>query len=181
MPESISNLKKLTSFHLSSNQLVNFPSVLCRLESLRFLDLCSNELTALDPNIGALKNLESLLLFHNRLSELPSQIGRLAKLRTLWLGENKLTKLPREFTNLKLLEWDDESFNLSSNIDHNYLLNEPPLEVCLKGFSSIVEYFDSKKVESPKTTNKHPKETETNKSNNSKKPALLKTDKKPHQ
>lgn len=136
------NLKKLVSFHLSSNQFEKFPSVLCRIESLKFLDLCSNQLSNIDAEIGSLNNLESLLLFHNNIRELPPNIGELTKLHTFWLGSNRLSRLPREITRLVRLDWNDKNLSLSSNIERNPL-KEPPMDVCSQGIAAIIEYFEN--------------------------------------
>ena len=101
---------------------------------LRFLDLSTNNIDALPTFIGHIVDLESLLLFHNNIKEVPRGIGDLKNLRTLWLGENKIIKLPKEITKLKYLDWNEDSFYLSSNLGGNPLV-DPPLKVCLKGIS----------------------------------------------
>jgi Leucine-rich repeat (LRR) protein len=75
---------------------------------------------------------------------LPEDIGKLQQLRTLWLGNNKLKKLPREMVKLNNLEWNNNFLDLSSNIDGNPL-EEPPLDVCLRGILAIKEYFGEKR------------------------------------
>jgi Leucine-rich repeat (LRR) protein len=142
LPDSLAKLKKLSSLHIATNRFEEFPSVVCYIPTLRFLDMSTNQMQRLNGNIGNLKNLESLLLYENLLTELPDSIGQLVKLRTLWLGNNKLTKLPKQILNLKSLEWDDNSFNLSSNIEGNPL-TEPPYEFCLQGMTGINNYFRS--------------------------------------
>lgn len=147
LPDTLENLNKLQSLHLSNNKFKYFPLVVCRIESLKFLDLSTNEIEDVSTEIGEMKNLETLLLFQNRLKILPESIGRLAKLRTLWLGNNKLTHLPKEISMLNSLEWDNQSFALSTNLEGNPLV-EPPFEVCSKGIQAIKEYFNAKKVKS---------------------------------
>lgn len=145
LPDSLVNLKKLVSLHLSNNEFKYFPSIVCKIENLKFLDLSSNELEDLSQDIGMLRNLETLLLFQNRLRKLPDSIGKLSRLTTLWLGNNKLTALPRQITQMNSLEWDDQSFNLSTNIEGNPLV-DPPYDVCAKGITAIREYYQPKKI-----------------------------------
>jgi Leucine-rich repeat (LRR) protein len=145
LPPTFKNLKKLQSLHLSHNKFDLFPEVLCEMPRLRFLDLSTNNIDALPTFIGDIVDLESLLLFHNNIKEVPRGIGDLKNLRTLWLGENKIIKLPKEITKLKYLDWNEDSFYLSSNLGGNPLV-DPPLKVCLKGIQEIRIYFQEHEI-----------------------------------
>jgi Leucine-rich repeat (LRR) protein len=148
LPMTFKNMKKLQSLHLSHNKFDSFPVVLCEMPRLRFLDLSTNNIDDIPEQIGNLSDLESLLLFHNNLKSLPKSIGNLKSLKTLWLGENKITKLPREITKIPFIDWNEDSFYLSSNLGGNPLV-EPPMFICLKGIQEIRVYFqenDTKKV-----------------------------------
>ena len=145
LPQTFKNLKKLQSLHLSHNRFDLFPEVLCQMPRLRFLDLSTNNIDALPAFIGDIVDLESLLLFHNNIKEVPRGIGNLKNLRTLWLGENKIRRLPKEITKLKYLDWNEDSFYLSSNLGGNPL-EEPPLHVCLKGIHEIRIYFQENTI-----------------------------------
>ena len=141
LPQNFKNLKKLQSLHLSHNKFDLFPQVLCEMPRLRFLDLSTNNIDSIPDQIGNITELENLLLFHNNIKEVPKTIGNLKYLRTLWLGENSISKLPREITKLKYLDWNEDSFYLSSNLGGNPLI-EPPLYICLKGIQEIRLYFE---------------------------------------
>ena len=145
LPPTFKNLKKLQSLHLSHNKFDLFPEVLCEMPRLRFLDLSTNNIDALPVFIGDIIDLESLLLFHNNIKEVPRGIGDLKNLRTLWLGENKISRLPKEITKLKYLDWNEDSFYLSSNLGGNPLV-DPPLHVCLKGIHEIRTYFQEHEI-----------------------------------
>jgi hypothetical protein len=140
MPDSFSRLRNLKSLHLSNNCFENFPKPLCELKRLLFLDLCTNKIAELPAGIEGLISLETLLLFQNSLDYLPDSIGFLSNLRTLWVGNNKLTKLPRKITKLKKLDWNENTFCLSTNVDGNPL-DDPPLSICKKGIKAIEQYF----------------------------------------
>ena len=114
----ISNLAKLESLHLSSNQLTSIPPDIGNLTKLENLFLDSNQLSTLPPEIGNLAILKSLHLDNNQLTTLPPEIGNLAKLESLHLTSNQLTSIPPEIGNLAKL------FDL--HLDSNQLSTLPP-------------------------------------------------------
>lgn len=101
--DGISNASKLTSLHLTDNELSTFPEELFELSSLKQLYLDYNRLTGrLPKGIAALSNLQELFLFNNMLTgQIPSEIGQLSNLRFLVLSENLFTgTIPKTVENL---------------------------------------------------------------------------------
>ncbi len=134
LPDAIGNMAQLESIHATNNQIRDLPASFFTLKNLTFLDLSSNKLRQLSDGIGQLNQLRSLLLYDNRLRLIPDSISMLKHLTTLWLGRNRLRSLPRSLTQLKQLDWKHNY--LSTILDDNPLLN-PPLSICVLGFTAI--------------------------------------------
>jgi Leucine-rich repeat (LRR) protein len=134
LPDAIGNMEQLESLHAANNHIRDLPTSFFSLKNLTFLDLSSNKLRQLSDGIGQLTQLHSLLLYDNRLRLIPDSISMLKHLTTLWLGRNRLRTLPRSLTQLKQLDWKHNY--LSTILDENPLLN-PPLSVCVLGFTAI--------------------------------------------
>ena len=139
LPTEFGNLQNLTSLHAANNSFEMFPAVVCTLKSVTFMDFSDNLLITLPDSLGDMVCLESLLLFSNRLQSLPASLGALAQLRCLWIGQNRLRALPPSVAQLQLLDWGP-THTWSSALDGNPL-EEPPLDVCKRGVTSIAEYF----------------------------------------
>lgn len=98
------HFKTMQSVDLSSNCLLDLPSVLFNWKTLTRLDLRNNRLTTISDKIGNLQGLEYLDLFKNQLKELPASFKLLQNLKVLILGENALSEVPEEIGYLENLE-----------------------------------------------------------------------------
>ena len=106
--KSWETLKNLTSLNLERNRLERLPETIGELKNLSSLDLSSNENLDFDDafkKLSTLKNLSSLNLWNNKLERLPESIGNLKNLSLLNLWNNKLERLPESINELKDLEF----------------------------------------------------------------------------
>ena len=62
-----------------------------------------------------------------------------------WIGSYPFTMMFYSITKLKYLDWNEDSFYLSSNLGGNPLV-DPPLKVCLKGIQEIRIYFQEHEI-----------------------------------
>lgn len=121
IPQSLGNLKNLTSLFLSGNDITGIlPSALINITELEILDLSRNAITGSIPSgFANLGKLESLDLSSNFLSGLvPPGLGTLSRLKFLDLSDNSLTDLiPVQFSNLsRLVELDLSKNTLSGSL-----------------------------------------------------------------
>lgn len=131
IPESLSNLTKLTKLYLSDNDITGIiPSALGNLEELVVLDLSRNSFTGSIPSgFASLGNLTMLKLSSNFLSgPIPPGLGSLSRLQFLNLSDNSLTdSIPIQLGELsQLLELDLSKNSLSG-----------PLHAELRGLKSL--------------------------------------------
>ena len=121
LPDSISDLARLTSLSLGNNYLNGtIPEIIGTMKDLIILALGFNSLTGwLPASLGFLTELNTLFLYSNHLSgPLPESYGYLPSLRKLSLDTNRLTgSIPSSYTNLLLLEY----VTLSDNYLHGPL------------------------------------------------------------
>ncbi|KAG7660081.1 Protein kinase domain [Arabidopsis suecica] len=129
----LSNLKSLTTFDLSKNNLKgNIPYQLP--PNIANLDFSENELDGNVPySLSQMKNLQSINLGQNKLNgELPDMFQKLSKLETLDFSLNKLSgKLPQSFANLtslKKLHLQDNRFTGDINVLRNLAIDDLNVE-----------------------------------------------------
>ncbi|CAI5458393.1 unnamed protein product, partial [Closterium sp. Yama58-4] len=94
IPNSLSNLRKVTYLDLASNQLPgSIPATVTALSLLKYLWIFNNTLTGSIPaGIGSLTSMLSFSLSTNQLTNsIPTDIGLLSKLVTLDLSRNQLS------------------------------------------------------------------------------------------
>lgn len=106
--EDISGIEifsKLSTLHLSGNQLSELPPEITSLVTLHSLDVGQNKLQLLPDDIGNLNELQYLSLYGNELTELPESISQMSELINLGLNQNSLTSLPSGIGNLKKLQY----------------------------------------------------------------------------
>ncbi|GMH03001.1 hypothetical protein Nepgr_004840 [Nepenthes gracilis] len=94
IPPSITNMTRLTSLHLGSNQFTgNIPQELGKMADLEVLNFISNFLSGPIPSsLGNLTNLSLLILGNNQLvGFIPKELGNLKSLTELRVNLNNLT------------------------------------------------------------------------------------------
>jgi Leucine-rich repeat (LRR) protein len=105
LPNSIRDLKNLSSLDLRWNNNLNFDNAfkkLWKLKKLCSLDLCCSELERLPKGIGGLKNLILLDLSYNELERLPKSIKKLGStLKCLDLRYNPILNNLQEMENIR--------------------------------------------------------------------------------
>jgi Leucine-rich repeat (LRR) protein len=128
IPDTISNLQRLSELVLTNNQLRRLPESFGNLQNLSLLELSVNRLSNLPENFGNLQNLEKLILSNNQLIKLPENFTELdkadegqdkSKLDYLDLSINQLENLPQNFERLKYISYLDISANHIKNIPSN--------------------------------------------------------------
>ncbi|XP_070570938.1 uncharacterized protein [Ptychodera flava] len=137
LPEDLAKLSKLRVLGMEGNILMEFPECVCELSDLLELKASNNCFQVIPENFGQkFKQLNELLLSDNKLKSLPDSICDLVNLTTLDLRNNKLKRLPANFGNLENLgKVEDSTFS----VEHNPL-EDPPLEICIRGIDVIREY-----------------------------------------
>ncbi|PSN58457.1 hypothetical protein C0J52_00772 [Blattella germanica] len=90
----IGSCSSLTDLTLSCNEIPEIPDSIGNLKMLVTLKLDDNQLTSLPPSIGKLSNLEELILSQNDFETLSPCIGLLRKLNILNADDNMLEELP---------------------------------------------------------------------------------------
>jgi len=115
LPDSIGQLKKLSFFDLTKNNLSRLPSRLQEWVSLEKLILHNNQINCLPDSIGSLRNLRVLYLGANKLVNLPD-LGNLTNLFELDLSENQLVSLPKGIGKMISLESLDVSGNMITSL-----------------------------------------------------------------
>jgi len=138
IPESVGNLSNLTKLDLSINQLKKIPESIENLSNLTKLDLSTNLLENIPSFIYKMPRLITLSLSSNLIKDIPESIDLLSNLKELDLSENDLIKLPDSIGNL--------SYSTKLSIVGNPL-QQPPLEIAVKGIQAIKEYFQQLKQE----------------------------------
>ncbi|CAN8240346.1 unnamed protein product [Cochlearia groenlandica] len=129
----LSNLKSLTTFDLSKNNLKgNIPYQLP--PNIANLDFSENELDGNVPySLSQMKNLQSINLGHNKMDgELSDMFQKMSKLETVDLSFNKLSgKLPQSFANLtslKRLHLQENRFTGDINVLRNLAIDDLNVE-----------------------------------------------------
>ncbi|XP_023717190.1 erbin isoform X2 [Cryptotermes secundus] len=90
----IGNLKKLTHFDASTNNIKWVAPEIGSCCCLTDLTLSCNEITEIPESIGNLKQLVTLKLDENQLTALPNTIGKLSSLEEFILSQNDFETLP---------------------------------------------------------------------------------------
>ncbi len=88
LPESFSNINKLTKLIIKENKLTSLPESFGELKDLDELDLSSNQLTSLPDSFVNLTAIKNLNLSNNQFSEIPTQLWALKELTELNLINN---------------------------------------------------------------------------------------------
>jgi Leucine-rich repeat (LRR) protein len=125
--------RKLTSLHLSNNNIKELPVLVSEYTALKALDLANNQLESLPREIGCLTNLRNLCLRGNRLTHIPYEIGNLINLLRLILSKNKIEILPSELSNLTELILFDIASNQLTKLPASLIptINNPKVKVVL--------------------------------------------------
>lgn len=111
LPESLTNLRYLTTLDLKSNLLDTIPPCILGLHQLRRLQLCQNCITHIPVQIKNLRELAELSLEHNRLLIVPDEVSDLMKLKILTLRGNDLLYIPdflRDSDRYEHISFDDD-------------------------------------------------------------------------
>lgn len=103
-PDSMGNLKFLTTLKMEDLALSELPESIGKLESLLTLELGHTKMTRLPHSIGDLKMLRKMSLYLAPIKKLPDSIGGLESLIELNLNLTAITELPTCIGNLKRLE-----------------------------------------------------------------------------
>ncbi len=116
IPNSIGDLKALTSLKMGDNKLKVLPDTIGDLLNLQSLSLYDNQLNSLPESFGSLLNLKYLYLKRNEIVSLPDSIGNLSSLRFFYIGNNCLDQLPNCIKFLNSLIHIDLSGNLLESL-----------------------------------------------------------------
>ena len=128
--------RKIESLDISHNFIEDLPNdVFTNATILLACYLGNNKLKSFPPSFLNLASIIRVRAEKNQLKSLPSNFGILETLRHLDISGNKISQLPESIIELRLRNWHCED---------NPLQN-PPLEVALKGLGSIKTYFESLK------------------------------------
>lgn len=129
--------QNIESLDISHNFIEELPiDVFDSATTLLACHLGNNKLRSIPPSFINLTSIIRILIQKNQLKSLPFDFGKLRTLRFLDISGNVITQLPESIVELRLREW---------NCEDNPLQN-PPLEVALKGPRSMKTYFDSLKI-----------------------------------
>ncbi|XP_030457606.1 disease resistance protein RPV1-like [Syzygium oleosum] len=104
LPDSMGNLKFLTTLKMENLALFEVPASIGKLKSLLKLELGGTKMTGLPHSIGDLKMLRKMSLSMAPIKKLPNSIGGLESLIELNLEYTNITELPACIGNLKRLE-----------------------------------------------------------------------------
>ena len=129
--------QKIESLDISHNFIEELPiDVFDSATTLLACHLGNNKLKSIPPSFINLTSIIRIIVRKNQLQSLPFDFGKLRTLRFLDISGNVITQLPESIVEFRLQEW---------NCEDNPLRN-PPLEVALKGPTSMKTYFDSLKI-----------------------------------
>jgi len=135
VPESITQLAKLSYLSLQHNQIRTVPDSLTQLVALRGLSLSANQISSIPDFLAQLVNLHILLLSNNQISTVPDCIAQLSNLRTLNLSVNQISTIPDSLFQLSKLAELDLQGNPSLGIPEEILgtaLNPKPAQEILR-------------------------------------------------
>ncbi|KAF8020657.1 hypothetical protein BT93_G1172 [Corymbia citriodora subsp. variegata] len=104
LPDSMGNLKFLTTLKMVNLALFTLPETIGKLKSLLQLELGGTKMTGLPHSIGDLKMLRKMDLSRASIEKLPDSIGGLESLIELNLENTDIIELPACIGNLKGLE-----------------------------------------------------------------------------
>jgi len=110
-PEEVKGLENLFRLDISSNQLSEFPEEVKGLENLSVFYLSSNQLSEFPEEVKGLENLSILYIISNRLSQFPHEVKGFGNLSELYLSSNQLSEFPEEVQGLENLSRLDISSN----------------------------------------------------------------------
>lgn len=140
LPDSISNLKRLTSANFEENNYEYIPRDLCRIRSITDLNFSNNHLYDIPKEIKGISALRALNLMGNYIEDLPPQFFKLKKLGVLNLSKNRLYQVSMDIIRLTSLT--------RLNLERNNLTSVPTaikdirLKVCLLGHNRIFQLPD---------------------------------------
>jgi Leucine-rich repeat (LRR) protein len=115
LPDSISNLKRLTVLNIEENYYEYIPRDMCRIRSIVDLNASKNHLYDIPPEIKTLSGLRSLNLENNYIEDLPLEFFKLKKLSVLNFSKNRLVSMRSDIIMLtSLRKLNLERNNLTS-------------------------------------------------------------------
>jgi hypothetical protein len=103
LPDSMGNLRSLSSLWILNSKLQQLPDSIGNLETLLYLYLPNNLLQSLPESLGNLRQLVALDVSNNRLQGLPASVGQLESLHMFYGNNNRIETLPENLGNLKRL------------------------------------------------------------------------------
>uniref|UniRef100_A0A8C2K953 Uncharacterized protein n=1 Tax=Cyprinus carpio TaxID=7962 RepID=A0A8C2K953_CYPCA len=141
LPNSLSELRRLTKLNLSHNHIQHIPACVYSMKSLIFLHLANNRLENLADKIQELVKLKILIVEQNSLHALPRTLCCLTGLELLNVDFNRLQSVPDEIYKLHRLEkLACHPLDKGLHIVHNPLV-KPIKEVLQGGLKALYNYL----------------------------------------
>lgn len=132
LPKGIRALKSLKTLRLDAVGLTEFPNWISELP-LNHLSALVNKIQKLPNSFSNLKNLVHLnLSWNGELKEIPEEVFEISTLRWLSFEKCKISRVSRKLLQLQNLEF----LRLTENP-----IEDPPLEVAVKGVDAIRNYW----------------------------------------
>ena len=140
LPDSISNLKRLTVLNIEENLYEYIPRDMCRIRSITDLNCSKNHLYDIPPEIKTLSGLRSLNLENNYVEDFPLEFFKLKKLSVLNVSKNRLVQMRIEIIQLTALTKLNMERNNITAIPE--VIRDLRLKVCLVGHNRIFQLPD---------------------------------------
>ncbi|MCV6639487.1 COR domain-containing protein [Candidatus Albibeggiatoa sp. nov. NOAA] len=126
--------ENILGLNLNGNGIEAIPSSIFLLKKLLKLSINNNRIKEIPIKLTKMENLISLDISSNKLSYIPKEISQLQKVTYLNLANNQIQRLPVEIIHLK---------DTCQLYTHENPLVIPPLEISMKGFVEISNFFNS--------------------------------------
>ena len=104
LPDTISNMRRISQFCLQENVLETLPDTFTKLRSLTLLDLSNNRLYEIPKGFSGMQNIKTLLLEGNNIEIVPPGLSQMSVLQVLDLSKNRIIDFPDSMCDFLMLK-----------------------------------------------------------------------------